>query len=111
MKKKRWVIDADVSKDFDSIPHRELRAFLDLRIKDGVLRRMINQGLRAGVPEEGVRHTSEAGTPQGGVWSPLLSNLFLHSVLDRWVEQTVQPRLRAFNSPLLTQSGSCAVPF
>ncbi len=93
-KKKRWVIDADVSKYFDSIPHRELRAFLDLRIKDGVLRRMINKWLRAGVLEEGVRHTSEAGTPQGGVLSPLLSNLFLHYVLDRWVEQTVQPRLR-----------------
>ncbi len=93
-KKKRWVIDADVSKDFDSIPHRELRAFLDLRIKDGVLRRRINKWLRAGVLEEGVRHTSEAGTPQGGVLSPLLSNRFLHYVLDRWVEQTVQPRLR-----------------
>ncbi len=88
------MIDADGSKDFDRIPHRELRAVLDLRIQDGVLRRRIDPGLRAGVLEEGVRHTSEAGTPQGGVRSPLLSHRFLHSVLDRWVEPTVQPRLR-----------------
>ncbi len=55
-KKKRGVIDAEVSKDLDSIPHRELRAFLDLWIKDGVIRRRINPWLRAGVLEKDARH-------------------------------------------------------
>ena len=81
----RWVIDADIAKYFDSIDHGHLRSFLDLRIKDGVVRRMIDKWLKAGVLEgESLRRT-ETGTPQGGVISPLLSNVFLHHVLDVWV--------------------------
>ena len=89
-----WVIDADVAGYFDSIPHSEIRAVLDLRIKDGVVRRMIDRWLKAGVLEAGTLHKSETGTPQGGVISPLIANLFLHHVLDRWFAETVQPRLR-----------------
>ena len=90
----RWAIDADLAGYFDSIPHTEIRAVLDLRIKDGVVRRMIDCWLRAGVLEAGTLHKSESGTPQGGVVSPLIANLFLHYVLDRWFVETVQPRLR-----------------
>jgi RNA-directed DNA polymerase len=90
----RWVIDADISKYFDSIDHRHLRSFLDLRIRDGVIRRMIDKWLKAGVLEEGTLRKTEAGTPQGGVISPLLANLFLHHVLDVWFEQVAKPRLR-----------------
>ena len=90
----RWVIDADISKYFDSIDHRHLRTFLDLRIRDGVIRRMIDKWLKAGVLEEGTLRKTEAGTPQGGVISPLLANLFLHHVLDVWFEQVAKPRLR-----------------
>ena len=66
----RWVIDADLSKYFDSIDHKHLRTFLDLRIKDGVVRRMIDKWLKAGVLEENTLRRSETGTPQGGVITP-----------------------------------------
>ena len=78
----RWVIDADLKSYFDSISHTHLRTFLDLRIKDGVARRMIDKWLKAGVLEEGTVHRPVAGTPQGGVISLILSNIFLHHVLD-----------------------------
>ena len=91
----RWVIDADISKYFDSIEHGHLRSFLDLRIKDGVIRRMIDKWLKAGVLEKGALSRSAAGTPQGGVISPLLANIFLHYVLDKWFTEVAQPRLKA----------------
>src|SRR5262249_8331358 len=89
----RWVIDIDIEKYFDSIPHSQLRDFLDQRVTDGVIRRMINKWLKAGILEDGLpRHTTE-GSPQGGVISPCLSNIFLHHVLDEWFEHDVRPRL------------------
>ena len=90
----RWVIDADVSKYFDTISHEHLRAFLDLRFKDGVVRRMLDKWLKAGVLDAGTLQRTGKGTPQGGVISPLLANLFLHYVLDEWFEREVKPRLR-----------------
>ena len=92
--RQRWVIDADLKSYFDSISHTHLRSFLDLRIKDGVVRRMIDKWLKAGVLEEGTVHRPVAGTPQGGVISPILSNIFLHHVLDEWFEDEARPRLR-----------------
>ena len=68
--RQRWVIDADISRYFDSISHTHLRSFLDLRIKDGVVRRMIDKWLKAGVLEEGTVHRPVTGTPQGGVMTP-----------------------------------------
>ena len=91
--RQRWVIDADISKYFDSITHSHLRSFLDLRIKDGVARRMIDKWLKAGVLEEDALHRPVAGTPQGGVISPMLSNIYLHHVLDEWFENVAKPRL------------------
>ena len=90
----RWVLDADISKYFDTISHQQLRKFLDLRIKDGVVRKMLDKWLKAGVLDKGVLLRPGKGTPQGGVVSPLLSNLYLHYVLDQWFEQEVRPRLR-----------------
>ncbi len=90
----RWVIDADISKYFDSIDHRHLRCFLDLRIKDGVIRRMIDKWLKAGVLEQGTLMRPVAGTPQGGVISPLLANIVLHHVLDRWFVEVAMPRMK-----------------
>src|ERR1700751_1493142 len=90
----RWVIDIDIEKYFDSIPHSHLRDFLDQRVTDGVIRRMIDKWLKAGVLEDDLlRHTAE-GSPQGGVISPCLSNIFLHHVLDEWFETEVRPRLK-----------------
>ena len=78
---------------FDSIPHDQLRAILDQRVTDGVIRRMIDKWLKAGVLEDGLLRFATEGTPQGGVISPLLSNIFLHVVLDRWFEDEVRPRM------------------
>ncbi len=90
----RWVLDIDIEKYFDSIPHSHLRDFLDQRVTDGVIRRMIDKWLKAGVLEDGLlRHATE-GSPQGGVISPCLSNIFLHHVLDEWFEFEVRPRLK-----------------
>jgi RNA-directed DNA polymerase len=87
------VIDIDIKKYFDSIPHSHLRDFLDRRVTDGVIRRMIDKWLKAGILEDGLlRHATE-GSPQGGVISPCLSNIFLHHVLDEWFEHEVRPRL------------------
>ena len=90
----RWVIDADISKYFDSIDHGHLRSFLDLRIKDGVIRRMIDKWLKAGVLDRGTLTKSVTGTPQGGVVSPLLANIFLHHVLDDWFVRVAKPRMK-----------------
>ena len=78
---------------FDEIPHHRLRGFLDQRVTDGVIRRMIDKWLKAGVLEDGLLHRETEGTPQGGVVSPMLSNIYLHHVLDEWFECEVRPRL------------------
>jgi RNA-directed DNA polymerase len=89
-----WVLDIDIEKYFDSISHPHLRDFLDRRVTDGVIRRMIDKWLKAGVLEDGLlRHATE-GSPQGGVISPCLSNIFLHHVLDEWFELEVRSRLK-----------------
>jgi len=89
-----WVIDIDIRKYFDSIPHSHLRSFLDRRVTDGVIRRMIDKWLNAGAVEDGLLQRTTEGSPQGGVISPCLSNVFLHHVLDEWFEDEVKPRLR-----------------
>jgi hypothetical protein len=90
----RWVLDVDVRNFFDSIPHAKLREFLARRVTDGVVRKLIDKWLTAGVLENGQLSFSEAGAPQGGVASPLLANVFLHYVLDEWFSDEVQSRLR-----------------
>ena len=89
-----WIVDVDLRKFFDTIDHGHLREFLKRRVRDGVILRLIGKWLNAGVLEEGIHTTPELGAPQGGVLSPLLSNLFLHYVLDQWFEQEVRPRLK-----------------
>ena len=88
-----WVIDLDIQKYFDSIPHSHLREFLDQRVTDGIIRRMIDKWLNAGAVENGLLRRTTMGSPQGGVVSPCLSNIFLHHVLDEWFETEVRPRL------------------
>ena len=89
-----WVLEVDIQSFFDHLNHGHLRSFLDQRVCDGVLRRAIDKWLKAGVVEGGQLRRSEAGTPQGGVVSPLLANVYLHHVLDVWFEREVRPRLR-----------------
>ena len=89
-----WVLDVDIKSFFDAIDHGQLRSFLDQRVRDGVLRRMIDKWLKAGVLEEGAVHYPDGGTPQGGVISPLLANVYLHHVVDTWFEAMARPKLR-----------------
>lgn len=90
----RWILDADIKGYFDSIRHDILREFLRKKMNDGTIIRFIGKWLNAGVMEEGKWSSSDTGTPQGGVISPLLSNVFLHYVLDEWFEQEIKPRMK-----------------
>jgi group II intron reverse transcriptase/maturase len=93
-----WILDVDIRKFFDTLDHQHLREILDRRIRDGVVRRLIGKWLKAGVWESGALSYPDKGTPQGGCISPLLSNIYLHTVLDEWFESQIKPRLqgRAF---------------
>src|SRR5262249_60080868 len=97
----RWVVDIDIVKYFDSIPHSNLRDFLDQRVTDGVIRRMIDKWLKAGVLEDGLLRRATEGSPQGGVISPCLSNIFLHHVLDEWFDGPPVPRFFVARRPPL----------
>jgi group II intron reverse transcriptase/maturase len=89
-----WVVDADVSGFFDELRHDLLQEFIKQRVNDGGILRLIGKWLNAGVLEEGNLTYAEKGSPQGGVVSPILANVFLHYVLDEWYEQEVKPRLK-----------------
>ncbi|EFK07199.1 reverse transcriptase (RNA-dependent DNA polymerase) [delta proteobacterium NaphS2] len=87
------VLELDIKKCFDVLDHGHLRTFLDKRVRDGVIRKAIDKWLKAGVLEAGTISHPETGTPQGGVVSPILMNIYLHEVLDKWFVQEVRPRL------------------
>jgi RNA-directed DNA polymerase len=89
-----WLLEADIQGFYDNLDPGHLRGFLNQRVRDGVLRRTIDKWLKAGVMEEGNLSHPTTGTPQGGVISPILSNIYLHKVLDEWFEAAVKPRLR-----------------
>jgi RNA-directed DNA polymerase len=89
-----WVLEVDIKKFFDTLDHTHLREMVRRRVRDGVLLRLIGKWLNAGVMESGGLSYPEAGTPQGGVVSPLLANVYLHEVLDTWFERDVKPRLQ-----------------
>lgn len=88
-----WVVELDIKGFFDNIDHKALRTFLDQRVRDGVLRRAIDKWLCAGVMEDGSLQLSKKGTPQGGVISPLLANILLHGLVDKWFIDEVLPRV------------------
>ena len=89
-----WILEVDIRDFFGSLDHGHLQEMLRRRVRDGVLLRLIGKWLNAGVMEEGCIQYPETGSPQGGVISPVLSNVYLHEVLDVWFEQEVRPRLR-----------------
>jgi group II intron reverse transcriptase/maturase len=89
-----WLVEVDIRQFFDRLDHAHLRQFLRQRVRDGVVLRLIDKWLKAGILEDGVLTSPEAGTPQGGVASPLLANVYLHYVVDVWFEQVVKPRLK-----------------
>jgi RNA-directed DNA polymerase len=89
IKRKRvnWILDLDLKSFFDNISHEKLVQLIEKRIADPRVLRLIQKWLKAGVMEDGVWSETEAGTPQGAVISPLLSNVYLHYVLDQWTDQ------------------------
>jgi group II intron reverse transcriptase/maturase len=89
-----WVLEVDIARFFDTLDHAHVREMLRRRVRDGVLLRLIGKWLNAGVMEAGQLSSPVAGTPQGGVISPLLANVYLHEVLDTWFERAVKPRLQ-----------------
>jgi len=93
-KKGGWVLELDIEAFFDNLDHSRLRRILDQRVRDGVLRRTIDKWLAAGVLEGAELTHPDAGTPQGGVVSPCLANIYLHDALDTWFEKWVKPRLQ-----------------
>jgi group II intron reverse transcriptase/maturase len=93
-KKVNWVLDADIEGFFDNISHEWLIKFLEHRIGDRRVLRLIRKWLRAGISQAGARSETNVGTPQGAVISPLLANVFLHYVLDLWVEWWRKNRCR-----------------
>lgn len=88
-----WLIEVDIRQFFDALDHGRLREILNRRVRDGVILRLIGKWLKAGVLEGGSVSYPKSGTPQGGVISPLLANVYLHEVLDEWIAERVAPRL------------------
>ena len=88
-----WILEVDIRQFFETLDHDHLRSLLNHRVRDGVVLRLIGKWLKAGVLENGNVRFSDSGSPQGGVISPLLANIYLHYVLDVWFEQEVRPRL------------------
>jgi len=86
-RKTSWVLDADIRSFFDTIDHGWMQQFIEHRIGDRRMVRLLMKWLHAGVMEEGELHEVQEGTPQGGVISPLLANIYLHYVLDLWANQ------------------------
>ena len=90
----RWIFEADIVSFFDSLDRTELKKMLEVRVADGSLLRLIGKCLHVGVLDGEAVLEPELGTVQGSVLSPLLGNVYLHYVLDRWFETEVKPRLR-----------------
>ena len=89
-----WVLEVDIRKFFDTLDHAHLRELLRRRVRDGVVLRLIGKWLNAGVLESGSLSYPDAGSPQGGVISPILANIYLHEVLDVWFGREVKQKLR-----------------
>ena len=90
----KWVLDADIQGCFDNFNHEILRELLGRRVKDRYILRLINQWLKAGIVDGKSFHRNSKGTPQGNIISPLLCNIYMHYVLDEWVEKVVKPLLK-----------------
>ncbi|MCD4808833.1 MAG: group II intron reverse transcriptase/maturase [Methanosarcinales archaeon] len=91
-----FVVDMDISKFFDTVDHKQLMECLRHRVVDSNLLQLISRFLKSGIMEEGVYCETDQGTPQGGVLSPVLANVYLHYALDLWFETEVIPQLTGY---------------
>lgn len=90
-----WIVDVDIKGYFDNVNHQWMVKFLEHRIVDKTMLRIISKWLKAGIMENGVVVRNEQGTPQGGPISPLLANIYLHYVLDLWFEKRYKADVQA----------------
>jgi len=90
------LVEADITGFFDNVSHEKLMDFVKIRVKDSSLLHLIDCFLRAGYIDKGVLIDTEKGTPQGSILSPMLANIFLHYVLDKWFEDTVKQHVEGF---------------
>jgi len=86
----RFVVDADIKGFFDHVDHGWMMKFIEHRIADRNLKRLIARMLKAGMLEEGIKHETPKGTPQGGSASPIFGNIYLHYVIDLWFDKIVR---------------------
>ena len=89
-----YVVDVDIKGFFDNVDHIWMMEFLKLRIADPNLLRIISRFLKGGYMEDGKKYKTDNGTPQGGVISPVLANVYLHYVLDLWFEKRVRKQCK-----------------
>lgn len=92
--KTSYIVDADIKGFFDNVNHEWMMKFLEERISDPNLLRLIKRFLKAGIMEEGKYWDTDKGTPQGGIISPILANIYLHYALDLWFEKVVKKRCK-----------------
>ena len=90
----KWILDADIQGCFDNFNHKILRELLSKRIKDRSILRLIDQWLKVGIIDGKSLHRNTVGTPQGNIISPLLCNVYLHYVLDEWIDKIIRPLLK-----------------
>ena len=105
-----WLVEVDIKKFFDTVDHCHMRDILRQRIGDGVLLRLVGKWLNAGVLQGLALSYPDEGTPQGGVISPLLANIYLHTVLDEWFVKEVRPAL-ARNAVMVRYADDLVVLF
>lgn len=91
----KYVVDADIEGYFDNINHQWMMECLKQRISDTTFLRLVVRFLKSGIMEDGKYHETDKGTPQGGVLSPILSNIYLHFVLDLWFEKVLKKEMRS----------------
>ena len=96
-KKVNWIIDADISGYFDNIDHTWMMRCLAERIADPNFKSLIMRFLKAGIMTDGKRIATDKGTPQGGIISPVLANIYLHYVLDLWFEKQAKKKIKGYS--------------
>lgn len=102
-----WIVDMDIERYFDSVPHDWLMKSLGVRIQDPSLMRLVARFLKSGVMEDGKLQATEIGTPQGGIVSPVLANVYLHYVLDEWFEEEYRRSCKG-KAELIRYADDCA---
>lgn len=95
-KKVNWIIDADIKGFFDNIDHSWMIKCLEQRIKDPNFKSLILRFLKAGIMNENIKEETERGTPQGGIISPILANIYLHYILDLWLERQEKKKMTGY---------------